>query len=103
MKTTAFALAQTREPDLNGIWGATSLAPAVDPGKSVRWLLPLKGVDPEGTDVFKGLDRTQVNARVQAALQNRRRHPSLSVCPEDQNVASVAEDFAKVALGVLVS
>jgi hypothetical protein len=64
--TTAFAFAQTREPDLNGIWGATSLAPAVDPGKSVRWLLPLKGVDPEGTDVFKGLDRIQVNNRAAA-------------------------------------
>src|SRR5262252_5040241 len=52
--------------DLNGIWGATTLPPAVKPGKSVRWLLPLKGVNPEGTDVFKGLDRVQVNARAAA-------------------------------------
>jgi len=52
--------------DLNGIWGATALPPAVKPGQSVRWLLPLKGVNPEGTDVFKGLDRTQVNARAAA-------------------------------------
>ena len=53
--------------DLNGIWGATPLPPTVKPGESVRWLLPLKGVDPEGTDVFKGLDRTQVNARAAAS------------------------------------
>jgi hypothetical protein len=52
--------------DLNGIWGATPLPPAVKPGESVRWLLPLKGVDPEGTDVFKGLDRVQVNNRAAA-------------------------------------
>src|SRR5215467_4014682 len=52
--------------DLNGIWGATALPPAVKPGQSVRWLLPLKGVDPEGTDVFKGLDRIQVNNRAAA-------------------------------------
>jgi hypothetical protein len=52
--------------DLNGIWGATALPPAVKPGESVRWLLQLKGVDPEGSDVFKGLDRTQVNARAAA-------------------------------------
>ncbi len=52
--------------DLNGIWGATPLAPAAKPGQSVRWLLPLKGVDPEGTDVFKGLDRIQVNNRAAA-------------------------------------
>ena len=43
--------------DLNGVWGATTLPPAVKPSQSVRWLLPLKGVDPEGNDVFKGLDR----------------------------------------------
>jgi len=52
--------------DLNGVWGAAALPPAVEPGKSVRWLLPLKGVDPEGTDVFKGLDRIQVNNRAAA-------------------------------------
>ena len=49
--------------DLNGIWGVAPLPPAVKPGESVRWLLPLKGVNPEGTDVFKGLDRWQVDAR----------------------------------------
>jgi hypothetical protein len=53
--------------DLNGVWGATVLPPAAKPGQSVRWLLPLKGVDPEGNDVFKGLDRVQVNARAAAA------------------------------------
>jgi hypothetical protein len=53
--------------DLNGIWGAAALPPAVEPGKSVRWLLPLKGVDPEGGDVFKGLDRIQVNNRAAAS------------------------------------
>ena len=52
--------------DLNGVWGAATLPPAVEPGKSVRWLLPLKGVDPEGNDVFKGLDRIQVNNRAAA-------------------------------------
>src|SRR5580765_5440879 len=52
--------------DLNGIWGVAPLPPAVKPGQSVRWLLQLKGVNPEGTDVFKGLDRTQVNARAAA-------------------------------------
>src|SRR5690348_6274756 len=53
--------------DLNGIWGVAPLPPVVKPGQSVRWLLPLKGVDPEGTDVFKGLDRVQVTARAAAA------------------------------------
>ena len=53
--------------DLNGIWGAAVLPPAVRPGESVRWLLPLKGVNPEGTDVFKGLDRVQVTARAAAS------------------------------------
>src|SRR5262245_3961446 len=53
--------------DLNGIWGATALPPAAKPGESVRWLLPLKGINPEGTDVFKGLDRSQVNTRAAAA------------------------------------
>ena len=48
--------------DLNGIWGVAPLPPAAKPGQSVRWLLPLKGVNPEGGDVFKGLDRMQVNA-----------------------------------------
>ena len=52
--------------DLNGIWGVAPLPPAVKPGQSVRWLLPLKGVNPEGNDVFKGLDRVQVNARAAA-------------------------------------
>src|SRR6516165_10052692 len=52
--------------DLNGVWGAATLPPAAKPGQSVRWLLPLKGVDPEGTDVFKGLDRIQGNNRAAA-------------------------------------
>ena len=52
--------------DFNGVWGAATLPPAAKPGQSVRWLLPLKGVDPEGTDVFKGLDRIQVNNRAAA-------------------------------------
>jgi hypothetical protein len=52
--------------DLNGIWGVAPLPPAVKPGQSVRWLLPLKGVNPEGTDVFKGLDRWQVDTRAAA-------------------------------------
>ena len=42
--------------DLNGIWGAATLPAAVKPGQSVRWLLPLKGVDPEGNDVFKDIN-----------------------------------------------
>ena len=53
--------------DLNGVWGAAVLPPAVKPGTSVRWLLPLKGTDPDGNDVFKALDRTQVNNRAAAA------------------------------------
>jgi hypothetical protein len=52
--------------DLNGIWGVAALPPAAKSGESVRWLLPLKGVNPEGDDVFKGLDRWQVNARAAA-------------------------------------
>jgi len=52
--------------DLSGIWGNAPLPPAAKPGESVRWLLPLQGVNPEGTDVFKGLDRWQVNARAAA-------------------------------------
>jgi len=52
--------------DFNGIWGVAPLPPPVKPGQSVRWLLPLKGVNPEGTDVFKGLDRWQVDARAAA-------------------------------------
>jgi hypothetical protein len=52
--------------DLNGIWGVAPLPPAAKPGQSVRWLLPLKGVNPEGDDVFKGLDRIQVNNRAAA-------------------------------------
>jgi hypothetical protein len=55
--------------DLNGVWGAATLPPALKPGESVRWLLPLKGVNPEGNDVFLGLDRLQVNAR--AASTNK--------------------------------
>ena len=53
--------------DLNGIWGVAPLPPAAKPSQSVRWLLPLKGVNPEGNDVFKGLDRVQVNARAAAS------------------------------------
>src|SRR4051812_19195564 len=52
--------------DFNGIWGVAPLPPPVKPGQSVRWLLPLKGVNPEGTDVFKGLDRWQVDGRAAA-------------------------------------
>jgi hypothetical protein len=51
--------------DLNGVWGVTPLPPAKT-GQSVQWMLTLKGVDPEGTDVFKGLDRMQVNQRAAA-------------------------------------
>lgn len=61
---SSFAAAQT--VDLNGIWGAATLPPAVKPGESVRWLLPLKGTDPEGQDVFKALDRIQVTNRAAA-------------------------------------
>ncbi len=60
----ASSLAQT--VDLNGVWGAAPVPPAVKPGQSVRWLLPLKGTDPEGNDVFKALDRIQVNNRAAA-------------------------------------
>jgi hypothetical protein len=60
----ASAIAQT--VDLNGIWGVAPLPPAVKPGESVRWLLPLKGTDPNGDDVFKALDRIQVNNRAAA-------------------------------------
>jgi hypothetical protein len=52
--------------DLNGIWGAQPLPPAVKPNESVKWLLPLKGVDANGKDVFHGLDRWQVEARAAA-------------------------------------
>jgi hypothetical protein len=65
MVLPSIAFAQT--VDLNGIWGAAALPPAVKPGDSVRWLLPLKGTDPNGNDVFKALDRTQVNNRAAAA------------------------------------
>src|SRR4051794_8935160 len=51
---------------LSGIWGVTAPPPAAKPGESVRWLLPLKGVNPEGGDVFKGLDRWQVEGRAAA-------------------------------------
>jgi len=60
------SLAAAQSVDFNGVWGAATLAPAVKPGQSVRWLLPIKGVDPEGKDVFTGLDRLQVNARAAA-------------------------------------
>src|SRR5262249_14214876 len=62
--TPLIASAQT--VDLNGIWGAAQLPPAVKAGESVRWLLPLKGTDPNGNDVFKALDRIQVNNRAAA-------------------------------------
>src|SRR4051812_21976132 len=65
---TAGAFLSAQAPvDFNGIWGVAPLPPAVKPGDSVRWLLPLKGVNPEGDDVFKGLDRLQVNGRAAAA------------------------------------
>jgi hypothetical protein len=77
---TAFVAAQAPAPatpaptprtadgtvDLNGIWGVAPLPPAAKAGESVKWLLPLKGVNPEGTDVFKGLDRWQVEGRAAA-------------------------------------
>jgi hypothetical protein len=63
----AGALTSAQTPvDLNGVWGVAPLPPAVKPGDSVRWLLPLRGVNPEGGDVFKGLDRVQVTARAAA-------------------------------------
>src|SRR5947207_8206903 len=62
----ALRQAQGEPQDFNGIWGVAPLPPAAKPGESVRWLLPLKGVNPEGTDVFKGLDRVQVTARAAA-------------------------------------
>src|SRR5438874_13593836 len=63
----AGALISAQAPvDLNGVWGVAPLPPAVKPGDTVRWLLPLRGVNPEGNDVFKGLDRLQVNARAAA-------------------------------------
>ena len=58
----ALRQAQGEPQDFNGIWGVAPLPPAAKPGESVRWLLPLRGVNPEGTDVFKGLDRVQVTA-----------------------------------------
>src|SRR4051812_49660993 len=61
-------------PDFNGIWGVAPLPPPVKSDQSVRWLLPLKGVNPEGTDVFKGLDRWQVDAR--AAAPNKPEYKS---------------------------
>jgi hypothetical protein len=61
----ALTMAQAT-PDFNGIWGVAPLPPAVKADQSVRWLLPLKGVNPEGTDVFKGLDRWQVEGRAAA-------------------------------------
>src|SRR5580765_3738674 len=60
------SIAMAQAVDFNGVWGAAPLPPAVKPGQSVRWLLQLKGVNPEGTDVFKGLDRIQVNNRAAA-------------------------------------
>src|SRR5436305_6545770 len=64
---SAASVLQAQAPvDFNGIWGVAPLPPAVKPGDSVRWLLPLKGVNPEGTDVFKGLDRWQVGNRAAA-------------------------------------
>src|SRR6185369_3054806 len=72
----AVVAAQAPAVDFNGVWGAAPLPPAVKPGQSVRWLLPLKGVDPEGTDVFKGLDRIQVNNRA-AALNKPEYKPEL--------------------------
>jgi hypothetical protein len=69
----AIAAAQTAKArtadghvDLSGIWGVAPLPPAVKAGESVRWLLPIRGVNPEGGDVFKGLDRQAVEGRAAA-------------------------------------
>jgi hypothetical protein len=60
------SIAGAQSVDLNGIWGAAPLPPAVKPGESVRWLLPVRGVDPEKGDVFAGLDRQAVTGRAAA-------------------------------------
>ena len=67
MKKTTLVVATQAPPDFNGIWGVAPLPPAVDPGKSVRWLLPVRGVDPEKGDVFAGLDRQAVTGRAAAS------------------------------------
>ena len=59
--------------DLNGIWGVTAPPPAAKPGESVRWLLPLKGVNPE-----RGMSsRVWIDGRSKDAPQ-RRTSPSTS-------------------------
>jgi hypothetical protein len=63
----AAMLSAQAPPDFNGIWGVAPLPPAADPGKSVRWLLPVRGVDPEKGDVFAGLDRQAVTGRAAAS------------------------------------
>src|SRR5258705_6276663 len=52
--------------DLNGIWGVAPLPPAAKAGESVRWLLPLRGVNPEGTHVFQRLHRLHVERHAAA-------------------------------------
>src|SRR5712691_1788513 len=53
-------------PDLNGIWGAAPLAPVAKNGESVKYLLPIRGVNPDSKDVFLGLDRQAVTGRAAA-------------------------------------
>jgi len=53
-------------PDLNGIWGAPAAPPAAKKGESVRYLLPIRGVSPDGNGVFLGLDRQAVEGRAAA-------------------------------------
>ena len=68
---SSFAAAQTLrpaqgEPDFNGIWGVAPLPPAKKASESVRYLLPVRGVDPEKGDVLAGLDRQAVTGRAAA-------------------------------------
>jgi hypothetical protein len=53
-------------PDLNGVWGAAPLAPVAKNGESVKYLLPIRGVNPDSKDVFLGLDRQAVTGRAAA-------------------------------------
>jgi hypothetical protein len=55
-------------PDLTGIWGGVVAPPPAKDG-NVQVLLPVRGVNPDSKDVFKGLDRQAVEGR--AAVANR--------------------------------